>query len=367
MPLSDMPTFRPIPEFEGLHEIWPRGDRLTAIKEAARKFRDRFLDSGQVLAVKSVDIAAAPYPARYAFQGYSMNLNPFISIINRMIVVQYEDFNGVPRTLVWEPTVAEGSKKSPFYGKLERFGAKWGGERLFATYYNDPQKILPNLGLSNADVDYISFDHLHVQDPRMIVGSDATPPAGQDGNYEPLFPNSRLVVHEKELGTLQSIHPMQTAWYVEGGLDGVPPERLATFNGDVEIGPGIALLWTPGHTDGNHSLCINTPDGIWVSSENGMAPDSWQPELTKIPGIKAHCEFYEREVVLNGNTLEDSLDQYDSMIKEREVASYSKVAPQWKQILPSSECANWKRQWPIIPGHTHGGINYGEIRKLRSE
>ena len=357
--LVDPPTFRPIPEFEGVHEVWPRGDRLEAVRHAARAYRRRFLDQGTVLGGRSFNIAAAPYPARFAFQGYSVNLNPLISIINRMIIIQYEDFHGVARTLVWEPTVPSGSKNSPFYNKLARFGARWGGEKLLAKYYNDPDEILPMLGMNNADVDYVSFDHLHVQDGRMIMGARGT-------DFSPIFPHARLLVHEAELGTFESQHPMQRAWYVKEGLDGVEYESLATFGGDVELGVGVSLLWTPGHTDGNHSLCINTPDGVWISSENGMAADSWQPELSRIPGVRAQAKFYEREVVLNGNTLEDSLDQYDSMIKEFEMASYCTKDPRWKQILPSSECANWKRQWPLIPGISHGGINYGEIRRRKT-
>lgn len=373
--LADPPTFRPIPEFEGVHNIWPRGDRLHAVREAAEKYHERFVNQGTVLGVRSFDIAAAPYPAQYAFQNYALHINPLISIINRMLVIQYEDFNGVPRTLVWEPTVAEGSKKSGFYGSLigNGNGPKWlnrtlstlqklGSERLFAGYFNDPDSILPSIGMTNADVDYISFDHLHVQDPRMIVGSTATPPAGE-GSYDPLFPRARLLAHQAELGTFESPHPMQYSWYVDGGLDGVDREVISSFEGDVELGVGVSLLWTPGHTDGNHSLCLNTPDGVWISSENGMAADSWQPELSKIPGVRQLAQFYGREVVLNANTLEDSLDQYDSMIKEKTMASNSPKNPEWKQILPSSECAPWKRQWPLVPTVVHGGLNYGELKR----
>lgn len=373
--LADAPTYRPIPEFEGVHNIWPRGDRLEAVRSAANKYRERFLTQRTVLGVKSFDIAAAPYPAQYAFQNYTPHVNPLINIINRMLVIQYEDFNGVPRTLVWEPTVADGSKKAGFYSNLigQGNGPEWlnktmaamykfGAEKLMAKYFNDPDTVLPSLGLSNADVDYVSFDHLHVQDPRMIVGASATPASGGQ-SFAPIFPHARLLVHEAELGTFESQHPMQASWYVEGGLDGVDREVLATFKGDVELGVGISLLWTPGHTDGNHSLCINTPDGVWISSENGMAADSWQPELSKIPGMRTQAQFYEREVVLNANTLEDSIDQYDSMIKEKTMASYSKKHPHWKQILPSSECASWKRQWPLNPTVAYGGIDYGEIKR----
>ncbi|NEB70184.1 hypothetical protein G3I39_24480, partial [Streptomyces fulvissimus] len=76
------------------------------------------------------------------------------------------------------------------------------------------------------------------------------------------------------------------------------------FDGDIELGPGVTLLWTPGHTDGNHSLALNTPDGVWVSSENGISLDNWQPELSRIPGVRRYHRNFGREVCPNANTLE---------------------------------------------------------------
>ncbi|WP_433521254.1 hypothetical protein ACQPZ2_28375 [Nocardia pseudovaccinii] len=58
--------------------------------------------------------------------------------------------------------------------------------------------MLPRLRLRNADVDYISFDHLHVQDVRMMMGSTETID-GETAPRQPLFPKvsrgsrSRLV------------------------------------------------------------------------------------------------------------------------------------------------------------------------------
>ena len=108
---------------------------------------------------------------------------------------------------------------------------------------------------------------------------------------------------------------------------------MVLVDGDVELGKGVALVWTPGHTDGNHSLCINTDDGVWVSSENGVAADSWHPHLSKIPGVRKTAEFFGREVILNSNTLEDSIDQYDSMIKEKSLADRT-ARPALLQRLP---------------------------------
>jgi hypothetical protein len=49
------------------------------------------------------------------------------------------------------------------------------------------------------------------------------------------------------------------------------------------------------------------------------------------------------------------------MVKEKTLADHSKRDHRWLQILPSSELAPWKRQWPVRPTFTHGGIHYGEL------
>ena len=342
---------RSIDEFEALFDVWPRGRRLEEIRAAAERYRQRFKEQGEVTGVRSVDIATAPYLTRYAFHGAVRTPNPYMSMTNRMVVVQYDDFDGERRTLVWEPTEPEGSAEAPFYAQLVQRSEKnpvfKALDRLFHEEYAKPEQALAQAGVRPEDVDFISFDHLHFQDPRLIL---------------PHFPNAKLLVQRKEIGTLESIHPMQWFWYVDGALDGIAEDRLVLLDGDVELGRGVSIVWTPGHTDGNHSLAINTPDGVWVSSENGVACDNWQPELSKIPGVRQYAVSQRREICPNANTLEDSIDQYDSMVKEKTLADYSRRAPQWKQILPSSELVTWKRQWPVVPTHHHGPLSYGTIR-----
>jgi hypothetical protein len=343
---------RPFHEFDEANATWPRGDRPRAIRQAAEEFRGRF-GQGRVRAVRTIDLVAAAYPTLFAFGGAARALNPYVSILNRLVVVQFEDFEGRLRTLAWEPTVPEGSQEAPFYEQmLERYGKI--GERLFANYYNTVQEALALCGLAPGDVDYIAFDHLHVQDLRILMGTDERPG---------FFPNAKHLAQRREVDTFRSTHPMQWAWYVPGGMDGIPEENLVLLDGDVELGEGLALMWTPGHTDGNMSLCLSTPDGIWVSSENGVAADNWHPHLSKIPGVRKWAEFYGREVVLNSNTLEDSIDQYDSMIKERAVADQNRSDPRFANVFPSSELATFRRQWPIQPSFVYGGVNHGRIEK----
>jgi hypothetical protein len=341
---------RPIDEFDGVFETWPRGDRPAAIRAAAERYKQRFKAQGEVLGVRSVDIVTAPYIRQYAFHGAARGLSPYVSMTNRMVVVQYEDFEGAARTLVWEPTEPDGSAEAPFYAQFvertERSRFWKAMEKLSYRLYATPEQALRQAGVRPQDVDFVSFDHLHVQDPRLIL---------------PHFPNARLLVQRKEVATLRSIHPMQWAWYVDGGLDGIGDERLVLLDGDVELGRGVSIVWTPGHTDGNHSLVLNTPDGVWVSSENGVASDNWQPELSRIPGVRQYAERFRREICPNANTLEDSIDQYDSMLKEKTLADPSRKDPRWRQVLPSTELVSWRRQWPVVPTHVHGGLRYGRI------
>ncbi len=353
---------RPFADFEDANRTWPRGDRPAAIRDAAAQFRARFArPDNRVDAIRTVDIASAPYPLKFAFGGAAKGPNPYINIINRLQVVQFEDFDGRLRTLAYEPTVTDGPQEAPFYEQMMRFPIPdWVAYNVVAKIWNEPDEAVRVAGLRPEDVDLISFDHLHVQDLRFVLGT-REPIDGEAAPRPPLFPNAKLITQRREWDTFASVHPMQWAWYVADGIKDVPTENVVLVDGDVELGRGCALVSTPGHTDGNHSLCVNTPDGVWVSSENGVAADSWHPHLSRIPGVRRTAEYFGREVILNSNTLEDSIDQYDSMIKEKALADPNPRDRRFLNVFPSSEMPNWKRQWPVVPTFSYGGINYGEL------
>jgi hypothetical protein len=360
---------RPFSEFDEANRAWPRGDRPAAIREAAAEFRARFATpENRVRAARTVDIASAPYPVKFAFGGAAHGVNPYINIINRLQVIQFEDFDGALRTLAYEPTVTEGPQEAPFYeqmmGRLDV--PDWVTYNVLAKIWHEPDEALTTVGLRPEDVDFVSFDHLHVQDVRFVLGT-TEPIDGELAPRPPLFPNAKLLTQRKEWDTFASIHPMQWAWYVGDGIKDVPTDNVVLLEGDVELGKGVALVWTPGHTDGNHSLCINTPDGVWVSSENGVCADSWHPNLSKIPGVRRFAEYFGREVILNSNTLEDSLDQYDSMLKEKALADPNPRDPRFLNVFPSSEMADWRRQWPVVPTFSYGGIDYGRLERPTSD
>src|SRR5918994_3134478 len=163
---------KPFHEFDQANETWPRGDRPATIREAAAEFRARFATpDNRVRGVRTVDIASAGYPVKFAFGGAAKGANPFNNIINRLQIVQFEDFDGELRTLAFEPTVPEGPAEAPYYAQqIERLG-EFLSYKVLANIYKSVPEALAKTGVRPEEVDYISFDHLHVQDVRFTLGS----------------------------------------------------------------------------------------------------------------------------------------------------------------------------------------------------
>ena len=77
--------------------------------------------------------------------------------------------------------------------------------------------------------------------------------------------------------------------------------------------------------------------------------------------MRAYHERYDREIILDSNTLEDSLDQDDSMIKKKTMADPCTDNLRWLQILRSPELVPRKRSSPVTPTDCHGEVEYGRI------
>lgn len=349
--------FKEANEFKNLSRIHLKAEKLEALKDSAEKFRKNFKSFGQVHSIQTIDLVSAAYPTKFAYAGAAYYLNPYVNINNRLVIIKFYDFKNKLKTFVWEPTIKEGSAKAPFYKQLLEFYGEFLSYKVLTTEYYTLSQALKKANVKPEEVDYVSFDHLHVQDLSLLLGTK-NPVQGQIEPIKPFFPNAKFIFQKKEFETLRSPHPMHWAWYVTEERNNLNEKNLILIDGDMILGKGLALISTPGHTDGNHSLCVNTADGIWVSSENGVSMDSYFPVHSKIPGLKSYSKFFNREVILNSNTLEDSIEQYDSMIKEKLVADVYKKDDRFKNILPSSEVGNFYRHFPVIPIIQMKGINY---------
>lgn len=323
-------------------------ERLRALEAAAPRVRERLLAEGPVHALKVCPLINVAYPTQFAFSGAALNPSPYLWIQNRVVIVQYESDEG-RKTLLFEPSDIDRGGATPFYAlKQEQMGETVAS--LMTKRFATVQSALAGAGVKPEQVDYLFFDHLHVQDLRGWLGNDG------------YFPRAKLIVHEKERDTALMPHPMQAAWYIPGTLSGIADDRLVCVKGDVHLGKGLALIFTPGHTEGNMSLAVVTPRGLFVSSENGVATESWSPEHSAIAGVKRRAADMGYAVVLNGNTRDSSADQYTSMILERTLAGRSAMNADYYNVLPSSELAAWLLAPGLVPTFKHGDISFGTLR-----
>jgi len=326
------------------------GARLDAVRRAGRRLRERILTGGAARCVRTADLATFPYPTRYGLQGVASSPTPYLFMRNRMHLVQVAVAGRTVSILV-NPTDAERSAKAPYFARLEeRYGKL--ATKLLSKFHSTIAAALESWQVAPGAIDYVTFDHLHVQDVRGLL---APGPSGK-----PYLPNAKLLAQRTELDTFTALHPLQVEWYIPDCLAGVPTDRIVALDGDYAIGGGFALVRTPGHTGGNHSLVVVTDRGAWTISENGICVDAYAPGSSSIRGVARHARDAGVEVILNANTREGSLDQYTSMVLEKTLADPVPDRPELPQHFPSSELVAHPFAPGLSPTYTHGAITHGE-------
>ncbi|MBJ6762043.1 hypothetical protein JGU66_14815 [Myxococcaceae bacterium JPH2] len=346
-------SFRALPFLAEARAERVHGLRMQRLRRATLQAREAFTAEGPVAAVATCDLITFPYPTLFAFSGAAMSPAPYVMMTNRMQVVQFvEAGTGQLRTLLFNPTDYERGYAAPFYRALrERYGA-FLSDKVMSTRHGTVQSHLERLGLTPGDVDYLAFDHLHIQDLRGWLGGD-----GQPG----FFPRAKLLVQRAEWELVKHLHPMQQVWFVPGGAE-VPEERVVLLDGDAWLGQGAAILSTPGHTQGNMSLAVANAREVFVVSENGVCTESYTPLQSHIPGVRRFAEQLGWEVVLNGNTREDSLEQYTSMVVEKLFAGPSAVEGAYINFHPSSLLTSHLLAPGLAPSVVLPAPNEGDIR-----
>lgn len=351
---EDRALLRPLEFFRGARDAASPGDRLKDVRAAARRFRDEFSAGSPVPYYRSFDLIRVPYPTRYALRDACSVPLPLIHLLNRMFVVQFRGAGGL-KTLLVGPSDYKANEQTPYFRRLrERLGPFRGAlTPVLAPEAGPVEHWLEVIGLKPESVDLITYDHLHTQDLRRWFGS---------GERTGFFPNARLLVMRQEWESLRHLAPPQLDWYCPRGVEGLHPSRVILLDGDVALGEGVALVRTSGHTEGNHSIVVHTPEGLLVTSENGVSADCYAPEHSGIPGVRRYARDTGMEVVLNGNTLERGLDQYLSMIQEREMAGPSPRDRRFYNVVPSSELSPYWLFPGISPTFRFGELAFGELR-----
>jgi hypothetical protein len=349
-------------ELDAAHAMTTPGARHDALQRSARALADRIRALGPAVSVRTFDLITFPYPTAFAFAGAALSPAPFVTLTTRLQLVQVREHGRLLNVLV-NPSDHDRALAAPFFAQrakwIERYG-EFVSKRLLSQRHGSVIEALFAWGVAPEDIDYITFNHLHAQDLRGLLGTEVPEP-GKHAATRALLPNARLLIQVDELRTLACLHPLQAPWYVCDGLLAVPQHKIVALDGDYLIGPGLALVRTPGHSLGNHSMVIMTDRGIHTISENGVAVDSYAPEHSRIPGLRRYARERRVDVIMNANTREHSLAQYTSMMLEKTLADPCPDRPEFPQHVPSSELSRSALSPGLRPTYTHGPIKHGAV------
>lgn len=332
--------------------------RLAALLEAAPDRRAAVLGSGRPLAVATADLVTYPLATRHHLGNLWLLAPPLVWVTLRMLVIQWDDDQGRCRTLLWNPVDHQLSRPRPGV-RLPGMGLVPGASTVHGTVVGH----LRALGLDPSDVDYVAFDHLQRRDLRRLLGTDrpAADIGAPDGPLPGWLPRARLVVHRTELDAARRPHPARRGHYLPRAFESLRQERVEVVDGDVLLGPGVALLAMPGLTSGQASLAIHTDQGLWVASANGIVVDCWQPASSRVHGLARLTAEDDHQVVLPAAAAELATWQHDAMLVERALADRHPRAP-FPQCLPSTELADHPLNGRLRAAHRYGVLSHGRLR-----
>lgn len=358
-------SFRAIDAFRGARSSSVPSTRLEDVRKRARAFRDTMLSGNKALFYKTCELVRVPYPTRYAFANvYTQRpvSSPVLHITNRLFVIQFRSSNGI-KTLLFSPSDVLANAETRYFKRLgaDKITKLPGPLKTVVQKFAAPQgptviEHLEKIGIRPEDVDYLSYDHLHTQDLRNWLASSKE-------SDRPVFPNAKLLIMRQEWESASGLLPPQSDWYCPNGTQGIDPKRVMLLDDDVMLGEGVALVRTPGHTMGNHSLVVHTDDGVLVTSENGVCLDNYSPGSSSIASVRSYAKRLRLEVILNGNTQESSVEQYISMVMEKEIAGPSIRSPELPNIVPSSEFTPWWLFRGIAPTRVIGDLEFGSLQR----
>lgn len=373
--IEDHPELERVTTFDGARASSVPTTRLEEVRRRAETFRKETLERPRVRFFKSCELVRVPYPTRYAFTAcFTQNatVSPLIHIVNRLMVIQVDSPRGL-KTILFSPSDILANAETRFFkriggGRLNKMAGslddpgpsgaiKRAAQRMVAPITDTVDTWLGKIGLRLEDVDYITYDHLHTQDLRRWLGSHDSPP---------LFPNAKLLVMREEWDSATGLVPPQLDWYCPSGIDGIDPSRVILLDSSIRIGEGLALVRSPGHTMGNHSLVAHTDVGLFVSSENGVSADSFAPRSSKNSAIRRYAEATGAEVIINGNTQESGLEQYISMVMEKTIAGPCQRDDRFTNVYPSSEFAGHWLFPRLAPTYWHGDLEFGALARSAS-
>lgn len=114
------------------------------------------------------------------------------------------------------------------------------------------EKSLEKYGIDPLKVDAIFLSHLHYDHLNNIA----------------IYPNAELIIGRREWEyantTKDEWTPLESIEYIKNR------RNIRLVDDNEEIMPGLTALWTPGHTPGQMSLAVDTPEGLLIMAGDAV-------------------------------------------------------------------------------------------------
>jgi hypothetical protein len=346
---------RPISHFSNSRESLSPQERLKQVQHQAKTFVDDLkMINQQVQYLQTFNLVSTPYAVNSAFGNATHLINPYLYVTHRFIVIQFATHAG-NKTLLFSPSDSTINTRTLPFRQLTLKHLRSRAKKILKPWltprHNSVENALDSIGISPAQIDFICYSNLQGQDLRKWLGSH---------EKEAYFPNAKLLVMHQEWEAAKDLLPLQSPNYPIDGLDGISADKIIPLHSSIMLGDSLALIQTPGKTQGNQSLVANTDHGISVFSHNGIAVDNYSPQHSTIYGLADFSLETNMAVIPNGKAPELSLDQYISMLLEKTIADKSPLDKRFNNVIPIAELSARWQPFALSPTLSFGEVKFGD-------
>jgi glyoxylase-like metal-dependent hydrolase (beta-lactamase superfamily II) len=167
-----------------------------------------------------------------------------------------------------------------------------------ATQVATTEERLAELGLKPSDIDMVILTHLHFDHVENLK----------------LFKTAKVVVQKTELQAANNPPISQAGFYDPKFWKGID---FTVVDGDVELFPGLWVLYTPGHSVGTQSVLVDAEGGRYIIL--GLCCLDVVVEKELVPGIHTNAETAYRSMMKIKNMADRVITVHDTNTFKKEV------------------------------------------------